>query len=52
MSCIIPNNILDIDLIYIFFILILKVCNNKLLPLITFWIITILEGFYHYIKSE
>jgi hypothetical protein len=52
MNCITPNNILDIDLIYVFFILILKVGNNKLLSLIIFWILTLLQGFYPYIKNE
>jgi hypothetical protein len=44
MSCIIPNNILDINLIQVFNSYI-KVSNNKLLSLIIFWILTYFRFF-------
>jgi hypothetical protein len=50
MSCIIYNNILDINLIQAFYPYI-KVSKKKL-SLIIFWILTTFSFFYSYIKSK
>jgi len=50
MSCIIPNNILDINFIQMFNPYI-KLSNKKLLSLLIFWILTLFRFFYPCIKS-